>query len=220
MAAMQGNKPIKAVIFDFDGVIGDTRKAIFLIYREVCREMGRKFYSSLPEFSRNLNGNYKDFYIRLGIRQEEFGKANKTYKKYFLKFEKEMRPFGEIGPVLSALKKRGIKTGIASNTHEFIVRRMLKRFGFEKYIDVVVGGKDIDKLKPDPEQIVIAMKMLGVKRSEVAFVGDMEADMLAGRAAKVAKLIAVTYGYHPEARLEKFGPDAIARNPTDILTHL
>ncbi|NYZ77074.1 HAD family hydrolase [Candidatus Micrarchaeota archaeon] len=211
---------IKAVIFDFDGVIGDTRKAIYLIYKEVCREMGKKFYGSLPEFTRNLNGNYMDFYSKLGISGDEVAKANDTYKKYFLKFEKEMRPFGEMAGVLAALKKRGIKTGIASNTHEFIIRRLLRRFGFEKYIDVVVGGKDMDKLKPDPAQILLTIQKLGVKRSETVFVGDMEVDMLAGRAAGVAKLIAVTYGYHTEGHLEKFGPDAIVNSPQKILENL
>jgi HAD superfamily hydrolase (TIGR01549 family) len=211
---------VKAVIFDFDGVIGDTRKAIFGIYREVCREMGKKFYGSFPEFARNLNGNYRDFYVKLGIREDEIEKANEIYRKHFLRFEKEMRPFGEIAGVLASLKRRGIRIGIASNTHEFIIRRLLKRFGFEKYVEVVVGGKDINKLKPDPEQIILAMKKLGAKPGETAFVGDMEVDMLAGRAAKVAKVIAVTYGYHPKARLEKFGPDAIVSSPQDILEKL
>lgn len=211
---------IKAVIFDFDGVIADSRKAIFNIYKSVCREMGKKFYTSLSEFTQNLDGNYKHFYLKLGINEDEMARANEIYKKYFLRFEKDMRPFGEITRVLAALKRRGIKIGISSNTHEFIIRRLLKRFGFEKYIDTVVGGKDIDKLKPDPAQILLAMENLRVKRSECAFVGDMEVDMIAGRRAKVAKVVAVTYGYHPRERLEKFGPDAIANNPPEILDRL
>ena len=211
---------IKAVIFDFDGVIADSRKAIYHIYKAVCREMGIKFYGSLSEFTQNLDGNYKNFYVKLGIKESEFERANEIYKKHYLRFEKEMRPFGEIAGVLASLKKRGIKIAISSNTHEFIIRRLLKRFGFGKYIDTVVGGKDINKLKPDPAQILIAMQKLGMKRSECAFVGDMEVDMIAGRAAKVAKVIAVTYGYHPRERLEKFGPDAIVNDPQDILENL
>jgi len=211
---------IKAVIFDFDGVIADSRDVIFRIYRELCLEMGLKFPVSIQEFTQQLDGNYKHFYMKLGVKESEIEKANEIYKKYFLKFEKDMRPFGEIAGVLASLKKRGIRIGISSNTHEFIIKRLLKRFGFEKYINVVVGGKDIDRLKPDPAQILMAIEKLGVKRSETAFVGDMEVDMLAGRAAKVAKLIAVTYGYHPRERLEKFGPDVIVTNPEDILENL
>jgi HAD superfamily hydrolase (TIGR01549 family) len=217
---MKNTMKIRAVIFDFDGVIGDTKKAIFGIYREVCRDMGKKFFGSYDEFILNLNGNYKDFYLTLGIKKDEFEAANGHYRKHYPKFEKDMRPFGEIGGVLASLKKRGIKTGIASNTHEFIIRRLLKRFGFKKYIDVVVGGKDIDKLKPDPEQIVIAMRKLGVKPGETAFVGDMEVDIIAGKAAKIAKIIAVTYGYHSKERLEKHGPDVIVGNPREILENL
>lgn len=211
---------IKAVIFDFDGVIADSRKTIYLIYREICREMGKKFYDSLAEFTQNLDGNYRDLYLKLGISENDFERANEAYKKHYLRFEKDIRPFGEIGGVLATLKKRGLKIGIASNTHGFIITRLLKRFGFDKYIDVIAGGKDMNKLKPDPEQILVAMEKLGVKRSETAFVGDMEVDMLAGKSANVAKVIAVTYGYHPKARLEKFGPDAIVTSPQDILENL
>jgi len=211
---------IKAVIFDFDGVIADSRKAIYHIYKAVCREMGIKFYTSLSEFTQNLDGNYKNFYVKLGIKESQFERANEIYKKHYLRFEKEMRPFREIAGVLASLKKRGIKIAISSNTHEFIIRRLLKRFGFGKYIGTVVGGKDINKLKPDPAQILIAMQKLGVKRSECVFVGDMEVDMIAGRAAHVAKVIAVTYGYHPRERLEKFGPDVIVSDPQDILENL
>jgi HAD superfamily hydrolase (TIGR01549 family) len=211
---------IKAVIFDFDGVIADSRKTIFKIYKLVCMEMGKKFYDNIEEFTQNLDGNYKNFYLKLGIKESEFAKANEIYKKHFLRLENEIRAFHEVADMLASLKKRGIKIGISSNTHEFIIRRLLKNFGFEKYINAVVGGKDIDKLKPDPAQILLAIDKLGVKRSECAFVGDMEVDMIAGRRAKIAKVVAVTYGYHPRGRLEKFGPDAIVSSPHGILDNL
>ena len=211
---------IKAVIFDFDGVIADSMKIIYEIYKAVCREMGKRFQYSIDEFARVLDGNYKNFYVELGISEEEIEIANETYKKYFLQLEKEIRPFHGIHDVLAALRKRGIKIGISSNTHEFIIRRLLKNFGMEEHIDVVVGGKDINKLKPDPAQIILAMEKLGVRHGETAFIGDMEVDMIAGRAAKVAKIIAVTYGYHGRERLEKFGPDVMVKNPSEILSHI
>jgi HAD superfamily hydrolase (TIGR01549 family) len=211
---------VRAVIFDFDGVIADSRKTIYEIYKAVCREMGKKFLYSIEEFTNVLDGNYKNFYMELGISEAEIAKANEIYKKYFLQLENEIRPFHGIHEVLVSLKKRGIKIGISSNTHEFIIRKLLKNFGFEENIDVVVGGKDINKLKPDPAQILLAMEKLGVKHTETVFIGDMEVDMLAGRAAKVAKLIAATYGYHPRERLEKFGPDVFVNNPFQILGYL
>jgi len=211
---------IKAVIFDFDGVIADSKKTIFKIYREVCRELGIKFYSSISDFSKNIDGNYKHFYIKLGIKRAEFAKTTEAYRKHYLRFEREFRAFPEVRGVLSQLKRRGIKIGISSNTHAFILRRLLRKFGLISYIDAIAGGKDIDKLKPDPQQILIAMKRLGVEPKETVFIGDMEADMIAGRRAKVAKLVAVTYGYHPRKYLKKYRPDAFASNPQQIIESL
>jgi len=208
---------IRVLILDFDGVIADSKKAIYKTYREVCREMGIKFYSSSSEFANNIDGNYKHFFLKLGIKRSDFAKANLIYKKHYSRLEREIKPFPGIKETLAAIRSRGIKIGISSNSFESAIRRILKRHRLEKYIDTVVGGKDIDKLKPSPAQILIAAKRLGAKKSEVAFAGDMEVDMIAGRRAKIAKIIAVTYGYHPKERLKKFGPDDFASRPKDIL---
>ncbi len=211
---------IEAVIFDFDGVIADSKETIFRIYEAVCREMGIEFYDSISDFTKNLDGNYKHFYTKLGIKEEDFGKANRIYKKHFLKLGEGIRLFGGVEEVLSFLKRKGFRVGISSNTHEFIVRTLLKRFGIEEYVDAVIGGKDINRLKPDPALIILVMEKLGVEADHTAYVGDMEVDMLAGRAAKVGRLIAVTYGYHTREVLEMFDPDAMAYTPEEILENL
>ncbi|MCX6817569.1 MAG: HAD family hydrolase [Candidatus Aenigmarchaeota archaeon] len=211
---------IKAVIFDFDGVIADSKSTIYAIYRVVLAEMKKKFPLTIEEFTDVLDGNYRNFYASMGVEENEIEKANEIYKRHYMQLEKDIRPFHGVSEVLSELRKRGYKIGISSNTHEFIIRRLLAQFGFESHVDAVVGGKDINKLKPDPAQILLVMEKLGVKHTECVFIGDMEVDMLAGKAAKVAKLIAATYGYHPRERLEKFGPDAFVNNPFQILGYL
>ncbi len=211
---------IEAVIFDFDGVIADSIGTIFKICEAVCKEMGIEFYDSISDFTKNLDGNYKHFYLKLGIKEKDSGKANRIYKKHFLKLGEGIGLFEGVEEVLYLLKKKGFKIGICSNTHEFIVRTLLKRFGIEKYVDAVIGGKDINKLKPDPALIILVIEKLGVEADHTAYVGDMEVDMLAGKAAKVGRLIAVTYGYHTREMLDIFDPDAMAYTPEEILENL
>lgn len=211
---------IEAVVFDFDGVIADSKETIFRIYEAVSREMGIEFYDSISDFTKNLDGNYKHFYAKLGIKEKDFPKANRIYKKHFLRLGEGIIIFQGIEEVLFELKKKHFKIGISSNTHEFIVRALLKRFGIENYIDSVIGGKDINKLKPDPALITIVIEKLGVQPDHTAYIGDMEVDMLAARAAEVGKLIAVTYGFHSKEMLERFDPDAIANTPEEILENL
>ncbi len=211
---------IEAVIFDFDGVIADSKETIFKIYEAVCKDMGIEFYDSISDFTKNLDGNYKHFYLKLGIKEKDFGKANKIYKKYFLKLGEGIGIFGGVEEVIFALKRNGFKIGISSNTHEFIVRSLLQRFGIEEYIDAIVGGKDINKLKPDPSLITMVVEKMGVASGHTAYVGDMEVDMLAGRAAKVGKLIAVTYGFHTKEMLDRFDPDAMVDSPKEIPENL
>lgn len=211
---------IEAVIFDFDGVIADSKETIFRIYEAVSKEMGIEFYDSISDFTKNLDGNYKHFYTKLGIKEKDFSKANKIYKKHFLRLGEGIRIFQGMEEVLSTLKKKSFKIGISSNTHEFIVRALLQRFGIENHIDAVIGGKDINKLKPDPALITNVMEKMEVDPEQTAYIGDMEVDMLAARAAKVGKLIAVTYGFHSKEMLERFDPDAMAYTPEEILENL
>jgi HAD superfamily hydrolase (TIGR01549 family) len=211
---------IEAVIFDFDGVIADSKETIFRIYEAVSKEMGVEFYDSLSDFTKNLDGNYKHFYTKLGIMEKDFARANRIYKKHFLRLEEGIRIFEGMEEVLSSLRGKGFRIGISSNTHEFIVRTLLKKFGIEDFIECVIGGKDINRLKPDPALITIVIKKLGVEPTHTAYVGDMEVDMIAGKAAKVGKLIAVSYGFHSKETLERFDPDAMADTPGEILENL
>lgn len=211
---------IEAVIFDFDGVIADSRDTIFRIYEAVSNEMGIEFYDSISDFVKNLDGNYRHFYLKLGIKEKDFDRANGIYKKQFLRLGEGIRIFRGVEELLLGLKGRGYRIGICSNTHEFIVRSLLKRFGIEDRIDAVIGGKDINRLKPDPALITMVMEKLGVEPGQTAYVGDMEVDMIAGRAANVAKLIAVTYGFHLPEMLERFDPDEIAESPMEIMDKL
>ncbi len=208
---------IEAVIFDFDGVLADSKQTIFKIYESVCAELGIEFYDSISDFVNNLDGNYKHFYVKLGITGGKIKKANEIYKKYFMQFGQDITQFEGAKELLIKLSEMGMKIAISSNTHEFIVNTLLKRFKLDGYIDVVIGGKDINKLKPDPAQIILAMEKLGVDPAHVAYVGDMEVDMLAGKAAGVRKLIAVTYGFHTKEMLERFDPDAFADSPFGIV---
>jgi phosphoglycolate phosphatase/pyrophosphatase PpaX len=51
------------------------------------------------------------------------------------------------------------------------------------YFDVVITGDDVTHPKPHPEGILLAMEQLRAKASDTIYVGDSDADILAGRAA-------------------------------------
>ena len=69
---------IEAVVFDFDGVIADSRDTLFKIYEAMFNEIGIDFYDSISDFIKNLDGNYNNFYKKLGIIGKKISKSNES----------------------------------------------------------------------------------------------------------------------------------------------
>ena len=59
--------------------------------------------------------------------------------------------------------------------------------------DVVVGGDETERHKPDPEPLLLALERLGAGPEDAAYVGDSPFDMQAARAAGI-DAIGVTWG--------------------------
>jgi phosphoglycolate phosphatase len=62
--------------------------------------------------------------------------------------------------------------------------------------------------KPHPSMLLAALSETGVAAERAVMVGDTEFDVAMGRAAGMAT-VGVAWGYHPRARLEAAGADAI-----------
>jgi pyrophosphatase PpaX len=80
-----------------------------------------------------------------------------------------------------------------------------------------VGVEDTERHKPDPEPLFEALRRLGARPEEAAYVGDSPFDI---RAAKAAGALAVAVGWggiHPDERLLAEEPDALVHEPGEIL---
>jgi len=76
--------------------------------------------------------------------------------------------------VLEALKKRGLKIMVVSDTSfsASSVRRMLSSIGLDRFIDLVVSSADTGHLKPDPRIFRVGLTTLQVEPWEAIHVGD------------------------------------------------
>ncbi len=84
---------------------------------------------------------------------------------------------------LEALSAAGIKMGIVTNKPKNILLEILEYFKIDKYFGALVGGDTVQKLKPAPDGIFLALKKLGVPASRAIMVGDSYTDIGAGHAA-------------------------------------
>ncbi len=118
----------------------------------------------------------------------------------------QARPHPDSVPILRKIKHAEILTGIVTNSGRAPVESVIKEFGFEPYLSILVTRNEMQKLKPNPHGLLYAMKELRVTPEESLYVGDSTIDIEAARLANM-KCASVSTGlYHIDA-LRKYSPD-------------
>jgi len=209
-------KKIKAVIFDYDGVLNDSLDIIRQLYNELHRRgITNLHFKDNKEFSNFFQG---DLYKNIEAAGMELTakniKINDAVTKEFLsEADPNAKLFFGISSLLQNLKSEGYKLGIASNGNKVLIESKLANYYLENTIDSIVGYEEVNEPKPNPEGLLKCLKELNVKPKEALYVGDMESDVQASKAAGI-KIIAVTYGFlHLKEDKEELLKDA------DMLAH-
>jgi len=188
---------IKAVIFDYDGVLNDSL--------DVIREMYNEFHRrGIIKISFKDNHEFSNFFV--GDPHENLKNAGAKLTPKLIKecddLVKELIPgldekagfYEGADNLLLKLKDDGYKLAIVSNGEKGTIISKLKKYGVDSTIDMVLGYWDVSKPKPDPEGILKCLEELKVKPEEALYIGDMETDIVAAKAAGIS-IIATTYGY-------------------------
>ena len=89
-------------------------------------------------------------------------------------WESEMILFPHAHALLDALRARGLKTAIVSNTSVpgWLLGPVLEKQGLASRIDAAVFSSDVGKRKPHPLIFERALDALGVEAAHALFVGD------------------------------------------------
>lgn len=94
-----------------------------------------------------------------------------------------MTPAVPLRPVLSDLRGRGLRLGLATNDTEAPARAHLAAHGVADLFDFVAGYDSGHGAKPGPGQLLAFAAATGLAPRHVVMVGDSRHDLMAGRAA-------------------------------------
>lgn len=123
-----------------------------------------------------------------------------------------VRAYPGIIETLTVLRPRlpmAVFTGASTQAAEILLRAA----GLDGFFDVVVGGDQISRPKPDPEGIVRACGLLGVAPAATAYVGDAPTDLLAAERSGARPLAAAWGHLHSVAA----AADRAVERPTDLI---
>ncbi|SDM89014.1 phosphoglycolate phosphatase/pyrophosphatase PpaX [Psychrobacillus sp. OK028] len=175
---------MKAVIFDFDGTIADTLPVCFYAFQAVFKEFDNKEVNS--DEIKAMFGPSETGIIRENLVDSNHDKAIELYyEKYLEKHHDLVIDNEEINNLLQHLKREGYKLGIVTGKAERSLLISLECLNMKDLFDVIITGDDVDIPKPHPEGVNKALELLNVKNTEAVFLGDSDADILAGKQANV-----------------------------------
>jgi len=196
------------IIFDYDGVIADSKEIFMRYFLEGCRRYGVDITTE-EEFLRLYEGNIYESMLSLGLSREKILSVVYYMRRGLLENKDRIRMFSGIGEIIKELSSRPLFI-VTSNDTE-LVRNFLKSWHIDFFEDIIGSDREASKVKK------IKSIMEKYPSSRYYFIGDTVGDIMEGRKAGV-KTVAVTWGWHDEERLAKAKPDYMVKNPPELLT--
>ena len=107
----------------------------------------------------------------------------------------EVAPMAEavpLLPVLTALRGRGLRLGLATNDAEAPARAHLAAHGVAHLFEMIAGFDSGHGAKPGPGMLLAFAAHCGLNPARVAMVGDSRHDLVAGRSAGMRTVAVLT----------------------------
>ena len=161
---------IKAIVFDFDGLIIDTETVWYSAFKEVLLSYNvdfplEVFVKCIGTDDAEINAFIEE---KLGLESIETIIAL-THKNHKVKMELLDIREG-VRDYLSEAKRMGLKIGLASSSTREWVEGFLTQLQIIDFFDAIQTGDEVEKVKPDPALYINALEALNVKADEaIAF---------------------------------------------------
>jgi HAD superfamily hydrolase (TIGR01509 family) len=185
---------IKALLFDFDGLILDTETPEVVAWQKVYAHYGIEF--PIQQWGKIVGGSgYKDFSPVAYL-------AEKTGLHFDPSLERADRRVSdrslvEYQPILPgvldyihAARARGLRLAVASSSNHAWIDPLLQRLDLQNYFDAVICIEDGKRAKPNPDIFLKALEALDVRPEEALVFEDSPNGVKAANAAGI-RVIAV-----------------------------
>jgi HAD superfamily hydrolase (TIGR01509 family) len=176
---------IRALVFDFDGLILDTETVEYEVWREVYESHGQEL--PLPLWMAGVGTRdgfdpYAHLETLTGKPVDEGAlRARKNERVKELMKEQQLLP--GVGEYLGSAAGLGLRVGLASSAGRLWLDMFIGPRGLSQYFNAIRCGDDVARAKPDPEVYLRVLQDIGVRPSEAVAFEDSSPGLAAAKAA-------------------------------------
>jgi phosphoglycolate phosphatase len=202
-------REIDLLVFDLDGTLVDTRKDIVNAANFMLTSLnfdampGEKIISYVGRGIREFIGNFFSDNSN-GLKDEAF----RIFKAYYKEHPADNSfLYTGVHETLEYFKCK--EKAVVTNRGHGSSEDILKKMNIDCYFNHIIGDDNTNCLKPSRCQFDrLFQKSFAKDRKKAIMIGDMDIDILAGRASEIWTC-AVTYGLGSRYDIEKSSPDYI-----------
>lgn len=229
---------VKAIIWDYDGTLVDTRHKNMEVTKEIMREIldnsiesytvlqSLDQYQAANENSENWRELYKHYFK---LSDEQIDEAGAMWKEYQLRNDTEVTLFDNVREVLTELSE--FRHGIVSQNASENITSYLTRQDLASTFDKVIGYEEIsyEQQKPNPAGLFKCINSLvDHYQGAVIYIGDHETDIECVEQAKQYSKgkssglrlfsVAALYGLTTSTKKWDYKPDFEISDPKELLS--
>lgn len=185
---MQKSYPLKAILFDLDGVLVSTDKYHYEAWKKIADSEGIPFDHTINNRLRGVS-RMECLDILLEKSSREYSNSEKSLianrkNEYFNDLiatlsEEDWLP-GALQFVKEAIDK-GVRIAVCSSSKN--ARKILECLGGTDLFQDIIDGNAISRTKPDPQIFLFGAKSLGVSSSECIVFEDAKSGVEAAKKA-------------------------------------
>jgi HAD superfamily hydrolase (TIGR01509 family) len=205
---------ITTLLFDWDGTLVDSAHLGLAAYQKMFAELGVAFAPEIYDAA--YSPNWYLTYEALGLPRDKWRLADDLWRKHYGAETAEL--IDGAAQTLLALRHRGYRLGVVTSGNEIRVCREIEQSALDGAFEVVICSEHTVNKKPHPEGLDLALRQLGARPEDTAYVGDAPEDIQMGKTANVLT-IGVRSSYPSSARLLSAAPDIYLDSITGLLNH-
>lgn len=192
---------IKAIVFDFNGVIADTDKFDIKAIEYACRKKDLEFSSgAFNDFfsGKTLRDGFESFLKTQGREQEinEFITLKKNFDSHYPEY---IVPYDDALKLIK-LVDGDFSLGLATGARRNLISLALKILNLQGIFQIILAAEDYEKGKPDPTVYSLAIQALRLPSQDVLVIDDHPLGIEAAKRAGI-RCLAVAHT-HPISQLQ------------------